>query len=244
MQFTPASTVSVVAFLVVVAAVLAAPLAGTYVAVRRANEKPDGARRSAGRVAVGLTIWLAVTSATVASGVLADRPFPGIPMMFATIIVVAFLAGMSPVGARLAHLPLPALVAFQAFRLPLELVLHTWARQGVVPATMTWTGSNVDIISGLTALVCAPFAARTVIAAWVADVIGIGLLVNVARVAMLSSPLPFAWGVEPPLQLMFHMPYALIATVCVAGAVAGHVILTRRLLESSAKRIAPNPAAT
>ena len=51
-------------------------------------------------------------------------------------------------------------------------------------------------------------------------------------------------GVEPPLQLMFHMPYALIATVCVAGAVAGHVILTRRLLESSAKRIAPNPAAT
>jgi hypothetical protein len=246
MQFTPASSISVVAFLVVVAAVLAATLAGSYAAVLRGNGNADAARRTTGKVAIALAIWLAVTSAPVASGFLATRPFPRIPVMFATIIVAALLAGVSPIGARLAQLPLSALVGFQAFRFPLELILHAWVRQGTVPTTMTWTGSNLDIISGLTALVCAPLATRTVVAAWVADVVGIGLLVNLARVAVLSSPVPLAWGVEPPLQLILHMPYALIATVCVAGGVAGHVILTRRLLASSASRIATGaqPAAT
>jgi hypothetical protein len=43
-------------------------------------------------------------------------------------------------------------------------------------------------------------------------------------------PLPFAWGVQPPLQLVMYLPYALIGPVCVAGALAGHVILTRALL--------------
>jgi hypothetical protein len=246
MRFTPASSISVAAFLVVVVAVLAAALAGTYAAARRGNGSPDAARRTTSRVAIVLTLWLAGSSAPVASGFLATRPFPLIPVMFATIIVAALLAGVSPVGARLAQLPLSALVGFQAFRFPLELILHAWARQGTVPTTMTWTGANLDVISGLTALVCAPLAARTVIAAWVADVVGIGLLVNVARVAVLSSPLPFAWRVEPPLQLIVHMPYALIATVCVAGAVTGHVILTRRLLASSGSQIATGvqPAAT
>jgi hypothetical protein len=56
------------------------------------------------------------------------------------------------------------------------------------------------------------------------------LLLNVMRVAMMSSPLPFAWDVRPPLQLVSHLPYAWIAPVCVAGALAGHLVLTRALL--------------
>ena len=53
--------------------------------------------------------------------------------------------------------------------------------------------------------------------------IGFALLANVARVVVMSSPLPFAWGVEPPLQLGMHLPYALIVPICVGGALAGHV---------------------
>jgi hypothetical protein len=50
---------------------------------------------------------------------------------------------------------------------------------------------------------------------------------------VMSSPLPFAWkDVDPPLQLALHLPYALIVTVCVAGALAGHVVLTRALLRN------------
>ncbi len=43
------------------------------------------------------------------------------------------------------------------------------------------------------------------------SLLGICLLLNVSRVAIMSSPVPFV-------------------PVCVGGALAGHVILTRRLV--------------
>ena len=137
---------------------------------------------------------------------------------------------LSPVGRQFAaQVPLAALVGFQAFRLPLELVLHSWVAQGTIPGTMTWTGQNWDIISGLTALVCASFATRHRAAARIANIVGFALLLNVMRVAILSSPVPFGWGQQPPLLLALHLPYALIGPVCVGGALFGHLVLTRAL---------------
>jgi hypothetical protein len=123
-----------------------------------------------------------------------------------------------------------ALVGYHAFRVPLELVLHSWAEQGTIPQTMTWDGQNWDIISGALAIMIAPFAIRSRALAWGVNVIGFVLLMNVIRVAALSSPLPIGWGQDPPLLLALHLPYALIAPVCVAAAIAGHIVLTRALL--------------
>jgi hypothetical protein len=36
--------------------------------------------------------------------------------------------------------------------------------------------------------------------------------------------------VTPPLLLALHLPYAWIGPVCVGGALAGHIVLTRALL--------------
>ncbi len=156
---------------------------------------------------------------------------PRLPLFFVAINLVSLVAALAPPGRWLATtVPLAWLVAFQAFRLPLELILHDWAATGTIPSTMTWTGKNWDIITGIVALLAAPFATRSRVAAWIANVIGFLLLLNVGRVALLSSPLPFAWPVEPPLQLAFHLPYALIAPVCVGGAMFGHIVLTRALL--------------
>ena len=59
------------------------------------------------------------------------------------------LLGLSPLGGWLAGAcPVSLPLAFQGFRLPLELVLHSWVRQGVIPETMTWTGSNWDVFIG------------------------------------------------------------------------------------------------
>jgi hypothetical protein len=60
---------------------------------------------------------------------------------------------------------------------------------------------------------------------------------NVMRVVVLSSPLPFGWNVSPPLLLAFHLPYALIAPVCVGGALFGHIVLTRALIKQPALRV-------
>lgn len=231
--FTPAGATSVVVFVLIVAGVLAAFAA----AVRRAYAD-DPARRS--RVLVGAGAYLAVLSMGVASGMIERLPLYGIPFFFGTVLAASLWAGLSSVGARLgAAVPVAALVLFQSFRLPLELVLHAWAVHGTIPSTMTWTGRNWDIVSGIVALAAAPLAARHRAAAWAANIVGLALLVNVMRVAMLSSPVPFGWDVTPPLVLALHLPYALVGPVCVGGALVGHIVLTRALI---ARRVAPSSA--
>lgn len=158
---------------------------------------------------------------------------PRLMLFLGACNLAGVLLALSPVGEWLARLPLFWLVGFQGFRLPLELVLHTWANSNTIPRTMTWDGANFDIISGVVALVAAPLAGKHRGVAWAANIIGLVLLLNVGRVAVMSSPLPFAWKVEPPLLLGLYLPYAWIVPVCVAGALAGHIVLTRALLRSS-----------
>ncbi|HYE20900.1 MAG TPA: hypothetical protein VEA69_20810 [Tepidisphaeraceae bacterium] len=229
MPFTPAPPASLAAFVLIVAAVLGTIVVGVYVAHRRLG-LPAGRRTAA--VHVGLLVWVALTSIPVATGLLAASPMPRIPLYFAAINLAAVAFAFSRLGRALTlGLPLAALVAFQAFRLPLEFVLHGWADRGVIPPTMTWTGQNFDIVTGLLALLLAPFANRSHTVAWAFNLIGLALLLNVMRVAMMSSPLPFAWpNVCPPLQLVLHLPHAWIGSVCVASALAGHIVLTRALL--------------
>lgn len=222
MDFHPASAGSLAAFVFIVVAVVAVFLWAVQHSYRTGQ--------AVAFATLALTAWLGGLSLLVAGGRMPALPLSGLPFFFLPVLVVGIGAGLSPFGARLAAgVPLAALVGFQAFRLPLELVLHSWAEQGVIPETMTWTGQNWDMVSGIVALVCAPLAGRYRVAARFANIIGLALLVNVMRVAILSSPFPFAWGQQPPLLLALHLPYALIGPVCVGGALFGHVVLTRAL---------------
>lgn len=228
MPFQPASPASVAAFLAVVVVVIVAFL----LAAQRAG---GGRRRFTGLTALALGAWLGGWSALVASGRMPQLPLGGLPLFFGGVLAVSIGGALSPFGRKVAEqVPVTALVAFQAFRLPLELVLHSWAQQGTVPSTMTWTGQNWDIVAGAAALVAATFAARDRRVAWVFNGLGAALLLNVMRVAVFSSPLPFGWGQQPPLQLAWHFPYALIGPVCVGGAIFGHLVLTRALLRRPA----------
>jgi len=231
MSFQPASAVSIIAFLAIVSAVISAFFLGVARSAHRDGVAPASRLLPAGG---GLVLWLGLIIGLVASGALAgvspDNPAP-LLLFFGTINLVSVTAALSPLGRWFATgVPITALVGFQGFRLPLELVLHAWSEQGTIPRSMTWSGSNFDIFSGVVALVALPFAGRHRAVAWVANGIGLALLVNVIRAAVLSSPVPFGWGVEPPLQLALHLPYALIAPVCVGGALFGHIVLTRALL--------------
>ena len=222
MDFHPASSGSLAAFTVIVVAVVTAFLWAVHHSYRNG--------KAVASAALALAVWLGGLSLLVAGGRMPGLPLSGLPFFFFPILVVCIGAGLSPFGARLAtSVPLAALIGFQAFRLPLELVLHSWAAQGVIPGTMTWTGQNLDIISGVLALSSAPLANRFPLAARIANVFGFALLVNVMRVAVMSSPVPFGWGQQPSLLLAMHLPYAFIGPVCVGGALFGHVVLTRAL---------------
>ena len=215
---------SIVVFVLVLILVTSAGVAGIHLA-----------RRSVDRTvafAITILLWMAATGTYVAIGGPAAS-VAGLVGFFAVSNLGGIVLALSPVGRWWATgLPLWTLVAFQGFRLPLEIVLHWWVEDGTIPETMTWTGSNVDIISGIVAIVAAPFARRRAVA-WFANLVGIILLANVARVALFSLPVPFGWNVSPPLMLAMHLPYAWIAPVCVAGALCGHIVLTRALLVQS-----------
>ncbi len=226
--FRAPNELSTAVFILIVAFVVASILGGTFLSCRDNHAR---AQKRSTQVGIGLAVWMLASAVLAESGVFESHPLPSIPMFVTLMIFGAFAFGLTPVGTEIARrIRLSTLVAFQAFRLPLELVLHSWVEQGTIPATMTWTGQNLDIVSGLVALVAAPLAARWKWAAWVANVVGIVLLINVGRVVVMSSPLPIGWGVEPPLMLIAHFPYVWIGSVCVAGAVFGHVVLTRALL--------------
>lgn len=226
--FTPADTPSLALFVAVLVFVITCVLG----AIHHAYRSPS---RTA-LAALCLAAWLGALSFGVATGWLSRLPLDGLPFFFGGSLLLALVVGLSPLGAALARTtPLYALVLFQAFRLPLELVLHQWAQGGTVPPTMTWgptTGwftSNWDVVSGVLALACAPLADRHRTAAWLVNLVGLLLLLNVMRLAVLSSTVPFGWHLEPPLRLAEHLPYALIVPVCVGGALLGHVVLSRAL---------------
>jgi hypothetical protein len=178
-----------------------------------------------------LAVLLLLMAAIVSSGFLEEAPFPRLPLFFASNLLIAAAFAFTRFAGSLAHnLSFSALFGFLGFRVPLELVLHSWVIEGVIPETMTWTGQNWDILSGVVAIAAASWFPKNKPLAWAANTIGFVLLLNVMRVAVFSSPLPFAWNVNPPLQLAFHLPYALILPLCVGGALVGHILITRKLL--------------
>jgi hypothetical protein len=176
-------------------------------------------------------------AAIVLSGLFQRYFIPYGPLFIAGTIALAIGVGFSKIGTTIAmSVPVGFLVGFQGFRLPLEWVLHEWYLSGTVPETMTWSGSNWDVVSGSIACITCAFVNKRLWLAWLFNFVGIALLVNVARVAIMSSPVPFGWSVEPPLELIAYLPYAYIVPICVGGAALGHVLLTRRLLAMRARQ--------
>lgn len=194
-----------------------------------------GVRRAAptwfGRALLAVGTWLALTAA--APWVI-DRAPLAVMGFFALCNLSAVGLALSPVGRRLSTLPLALLVGFHAFRLPLELILHAWYVGGTLPEQMTWSGQNPDIVTGALALLLGLWGLRRPLprgAAIAFEVIGLALLLNVMRVAVTSTPTPLrSFMHDPPVMLPWFFPYVWIVSVCVAGALFGHIVLLRALL--------------
>lgn len=234
----PASTGSLVAF----SAIILMNLILLGWAVYRAYQafQPDRAAKKTRVIMFWVVVWLIAFSGAVATGFAKENPMPGIPMLFLLVIITSITFAFSPIGTKLsAATPLHYLVLFQAFRIPLEFVLHEWAQQGVIPVAMTWSGQNYDVFAGALSLVLFPFVKRWPLIARMANIIGFASLLNVMRIALFSSPIPMGWPYEPKLQLLTHIPYCLIGPAAVGLALIGHILVARALL--GVKRTTPNP---
>lgn len=219
------------AMLVVVLGVVALFVFGEAYAARRLGQSVAGAVALA---LGGSLIWMGFTGGLAASGVFARfdvRP-PPIAFLFLGTLALGIALGVSRVGGRIAEvLPLHALVLAQGFRLPLELVMHAAATEGTMPQVMSYGGYNFDIVTGVTALLVGALlkrgAPRTLAYAW--NALGVVLLGVIIAVALLSSPLVRAFGDDQVNTWVAYVPFVWLPSILVASAIAGHILVWRRL---------------
>jgi hypothetical protein len=208
---------------------------GTFQAERRLGSDVPLALRRALLSAAGMVAWMAVINGLAHTGALTRFDLRPPPMMgvFLGTLVLATAFALSGFGKRLAlGLPVSALVGFQAFRLPLELVMHEAANEGVMPSVMTYTGYNFDIVTGIAATVVGLWCLlgrppRAVLVLF--NVLGSVLLLVVSTVAALALPVFAVFGLGQLNLWVTRVPYVLMA-VMVGSALVGHIILARRLL--------------
>ena len=184
-----------------------------------------------------LLAYLAIPSALARLGMLSrydPLPAPALLLLLGlTLLTVAIV--FSPLGARVAAgIALGAIVALQAFRIPVELLLHRLYLEGAVPIQMTYLGRNFDVISGITGLVLGLWLLRRrstprgVVLAW--NLLCLALLVNIVAVAVLSTPVPFRRFTEgPPNLLPSTFPYIWLPSFLVQVALGSHLLVFRQL---------------
>ena len=181
------------------------------------------------------TAYLVVPAGLAYAGAL-DRynPLPAPALVMIAILTVCTVAiCMSPIGARIVQaVGLAWLVAFQVFRVPVELLLHRLYQEGVVPVQMTYAGRNFDIVTGITAallgwwLLSHDTPPRAVVLGW--NLLGLALLANIVTIAVLSTPVPFRAFLETtPHTLPSLFPFVWLPTFLVQMALAGHLLVFR-----------------
>jgi hypothetical protein len=199
-----------------------------------------GAYRAAGsRNAIVATVvavlWMTATSMVAGSGVLRafEQSPPPFLLFLLGIVVLALTLVLSPLGRQLSKgIPLYALIAVQAFRFPLELAMHGLMERGIMPIQMSYSGSNFDILTGITAIALAVIAKRglatkTLLHIW--NILGLLLLLNIVSIAILSTPRFRYFGDDRLNVFVTYPPFVWLPAVMVLAALAGHLLIFRAL---------------
>lgn len=185
-----------------------------------------------------LTLWLLLTGALAHRGFFTN--FTALPphLLFALLLPAVAFAIFSITSKSLPEAlratPLPWLIAFQAFRIVVELILWRGYKLGAIPIQMTFEGRNLDILIGLTAPIAAWIIYRTRSVAFgiVWNIAGLASILNIATIAILSMPTPLRRFMnDPPNTLLAHCPFIYLPAILVPAGYIAHLLSIRQLLQ-------------
>jgi hypothetical protein len=193
-------------------------------------------------LAIGAALVMAGSAAAASTGLLSrfDRVPPPMALMIGGVLATGLALGLSRLGADAAReVPLTQLIGLQAFRLPLELVMHRACTLGIMPPELSYSGYNFDIVTGLgAALLYLAMASkrsvpRPVLWAW--NLWGVWCLAVIFGIAVTTSPMVRLFGDDPRHvnTWVLFFPYVWLPVVMVTVAIAGHVTVTRALLHAA-----------
>lgn len=158
-------------------------------------------------------------------GLLVLPPVVAILILFATSRGRTFLDRFNSKTLTLLHI----------VRIPVELVLFGLFTHQAVPRLMTFEGGNLDILSGLTALMICFFGygkrklSRGWLLAW--NFAAFTLLINIVVRAVLSLPYPFQqFGFEQSNIALVYFPYSWLPAFVVPAVLLAHLINIRKLI--------------
>lgn len=224
-------------------------VAAVWLVERRAGASAASAAFRSGLVFGILAGFLALSGGLAATGRLSfeSRP-PSAAVLILGVTLTTIALASSQLGRRVAAwAPLAMLVALQGFRLPLELVMHRAATEGVMPPQMSYSGLNFDIVTGATALLVAaalPFARRwrgPLVLAW--NILGSALLLGIIVISWLSAPTPLRVFMNEPANVwVTQAPFIWLPVFLVQLALFGHIVTSRALAMRRSETLEPGLA--
>ncbi len=194
-----------------------------------------GTRKSLfGKTILIMVGWIGIISLLGYVGFFEDLSLLPPRPLFLIILPLPLLLGIafSDRGSELLMaIPPQWLIGMQAFRMLVEILLWRAFLSGLLPIQMTFEGYNFDGLSGILAI---PFALMIRVK-WsgyltlLYNITGLGLLLNILVIAILSMPTPLRYFMnEPPNTLVGEYPFIYLPGILVVVAYGLHIFSLRQ----------------
>jgi hypothetical protein len=206
-------------------------------ALQRTSFDANKKKRIFNKVLIALIGWAVFVCVWSLSGRMQDFsmfPLNLAPILFIPLIIILIVIFSKTAKEILVHAEPQAIIRLQSFRIFVELVIWLLFIEQMLPIQMTFEGRNLDILSGITAVVVAWLAAnqkinKTILAIW--NIACLGLLINIVTVAILSMPVPFQYFFNEPVNTaVAKFPYAFLPAFLVPLAYMLHFFSLRQLV--------------
>lgn len=159
-------------------------------------------------------------------------PFNAAPVILIPLVTIFLFSISKTVKEIIVHIPQENIIKLQVFRFYVEVLLWAMFSASLLPIQMTFEGRNFDVVTGATATLVAWLISkgkfpRIGIVVW--NILGLGLLINIVAIAILSMPTPFrVFMNEPPNTIVTEFPISLLPGFLVPLAYMLHVLSLRK----------------
>jgi len=162
---------------------------------------------------------------------------PRFPLLIAPPVLGIVLLLILKSGRRfIDSLNIETLTILHVIRIPVEITLYYLLMARLIPQSMTFEGTNLDIVSGITAPIVYYFAFALkrmhpkVLLIW--NFFCLALLLNVVITAILSAPTPFQkFAFDQPNIGIGFFPFILLPAVLVPIVLLSHLSSIRLFIK-------------